>query len=483
MAKTLRAEDIVAVGQVLQGKYRVDSILGQGGMGVVAACTHLALNDRVAIKMLRPDVLGDRDSVERFTREVQAAVRLKSEHIARVLDVGVFDGGTPYMVMEYLDGQDVGVWLERTEHLPQPLVVDLVIQTAEALAEAHAVGIVHRDIKPTNLFVTTQADGTPLIKVLDFGISKSFAVHDMNLTQTQSVLGTPAYMSPEQMRSARAVDTRTDIWALGTVLYELLEGVRPFPADSFSELCVKVATEDPALMLRAPAPLQRVVLRCLAKHPDDRYQTMAELGQDLVPFASDPQRATQWVLRMHRVMFRARNMWGGGTDSMIRWDAGSDPCARPLDVDGAGTPVPQPWHGGSQPLGQPLAPVLAGAARGSVPPAADEERTVMAPVVDPDTGIAFADAPRPRLVHAAIHPRPASAPIGRPRGFDLASTMRGPRRLKMFPIVVLVASVLGIAGTLIAMKLSRGGGSASRALPNVASPADTPGPPPPPSRP
>ncbi|MGE0547730.1 MAG: serine/threonine protein kinase [Kofleriaceae bacterium] len=479
MAKTLPAEDLVAVGQVLQGKYRVESILGQGGMGVVAACTHLALNDRVAIKMLRPDVLSDRDAIERFTREVQASVRLKSEHIARVLDVGVFDGGTPYMVMEFLEGQDLGIWLEQRKHLPKEWAVDIAIQTAEALAEAHAVGIIHRDIKPTNLFVTTQADGTSLVKVLDFGISKSFAGHDMNLTQTQSVLGTPAYMSPEQMRSARGVDTRSDIWSLGTVLYELLEGERPFPADSFSELCVKVAVDDPAPMLHAPAALARVVMRCLEKDPDQRYQSMAELGQDLVPFASDPQQATQWVLRMHRVMFRARNMWGGGTDSMIRWDAGSDPFARPLDVDATGTPVPQPrigsqphvafaataWQGGSQPFA-PVLPSSSTDVKSRAHSAADEEKTVLSPVIDPNTGATFGDAKRP----AMATPRTSTPlPAFLPRAIDLATNMRGRRRLKVLPVIVLVASVLGIAGTLIAIKLT-GSDSESRAAPNVAAP-------------
>ena len=166
-----------------------------------------------------------------------------------------------------------------------------MLQTAEALAEAHSLGIVHRDVKPTNLFVTWRPDGSALIKVLDFGISKSPMGTDMQLTQTQSLLGTPAYMSPEQMRSARLVDSRSDIWSLGTVFYEALEGRRPFEAESFSEMCVKVAVDPPAPMVNTPPGLQQVILRCLAKSPEQRYATMAEFARDLIPFAQDQHQA------------------------------------------------------------------------------------------------------------------------------------------------------------------------------------------------
>ena len=189
-------------------------------MGVVAECTHLQLNERVAIKMLRPDVLVDPDAVERFMREAQAAVKLKSEYVARVSDVGTLENGTPYMVMEFLEGIDLGALIEERGCLPVQWAAELMLQTCEALSEAHSLNIVHRDIKPANLFVTWRPDRTALIKVLDFGISKAPMGTDMHLTQTQSLLGTPAYMSPEQMRSAKLVDTRTDIWSLGSVMYE-----------------------------------------------------------------------------------------------------------------------------------------------------------------------------------------------------------------------------------------------------------------------
>jgi len=294
----------ITVGQVFLGKYRVEQLLGQGGMGVVARCTHLALNEQVALKMLRPDVLQDEEATSRFMREAQAAVKLRSEYVARVTDVGTFENGVPYMVMEYLDGQDLGVVLHEQGKISVQWATELMLQAAEALAEAHSIGIVHRDVKPTNLFVTWRPDGSSLVKVLDFGISKSPMGTDMQLTQTQSLLGTPAYMSPEQMRSARLVDQRTDIWSLGTVMYELIEGHRPFEAESFSEMCVKVAVDTPLPMVNTPPALQQVVLRCLAKTPEQRYPSMADLGRDLVPFARDPHTAQMMVDRMFRMLGR-----------------------------------------------------------------------------------------------------------------------------------------------------------------------------------
>jgi serine/threonine-protein kinase len=352
VAQSVKPADVgVTIGQVFQGKYRVESILGHGGMGVVAECIHLALNERVAIKMLRQDVLGDQDAVSRFIREAQAAVKLKSEYVARVSDVGTADNGTPYMVMEYLEGHDLGELLKQRGVLPVQWAVELMLQTAEALCEAHSLGIVHRDIKPTNLFVTWRPDGTALIKVLDFGISKSPMGTDLHLTQTQSLLGTPAYMSPEQMRSARLVDHRTDIWSLGTVFYESLEGHRPFEADSFSEMCVKVAVDPPTQMQNTPPALQQIILRCLAKAHEQRYANMAEFARDLVPFAADPHNAQMLVERMLRMLKRSTFDWEGNS-------TGTGRQALPASVkdvqSGAvrSTPMPGQWNIGTDPSGR-----------------------------------------------------------------------------------------------------------------------------------
>jgi len=198
----------------LLGKYRVDRILGAGGIGIIVAAHHLQLDERVAIKFLLPDALKSADVVARFAQEARAAVKIKSEHVVRVIDVGTLPSGSPYMVMEYLEGIDLGGYLQLHGALPTAVAAEFVLQACEAIAEAHALGIVHRDLKPPNLFVTRAADGSPLIKVLDFGIAKA-GVGDLQITRTQAVMGSPGYMSPEQMRSSKSADARRDIWAIG----------------------------------------------------------------------------------------------------------------------------------------------------------------------------------------------------------------------------------------------------------------------------
>ncbi|HEX5060251.1 MAG TPA: serine/threonine-protein kinase, partial [Kofleriaceae bacterium] len=289
---------------VLLGKYRVESTLGFGGMGLVIKAHNLALDEHVAIKLLREDVQVDNENATRFVREAKNAVKLKSEHVARIRDVGTFDDGRPYMVMELLEGLDLGKILLDQGVVERDRAVDLVLQACDAIAEAHSLGIVHRDIKPTNLFVTKRRDGTDLLKVLDFGISKATMGTDMNLTQTQSMLGTPAYMSPEQMRSARTVDPRSDIWSLGCVLYELVEGHPPFEAENFAELCVMVSIEPFTPIKNAPE-LAAVIDKVLAKPIEQRFQSIAELAHALEPFSSDPERARRQVARVFRVLGRS----------------------------------------------------------------------------------------------------------------------------------------------------------------------------------
>jgi eukaryotic-like serine/threonine-protein kinase len=366
VASTPRGIDAgVGVGEIFLDKFRVDAILGHGGMGVVAACTHLALNERVAIKMLRRDVLDDADAVERFMREAQAASKLKSEYVARVTDVGRSRANVPYMVMEYLYGHDLDELLAERGNLGLPWAVELTLQACDALGEAHSLGIVHRDVKPSNLFVTWRPDGSPLIKVLDFGISKALHSEALRLTQTQSLLGTPAYMSPEQMRSARHVDARTDIWSLGTVLYEMLEGRRPFEAESFSEMCVKVAVDPPGAMTHTPLALQPVVLRCLAKSPEQRYASMAELGRELVPFSHDPHHAQVLADRMARTLRRSQLFDSGParTDS-LGGPRPDEPIGAPTTLPTRPTPptpraIPSPRTPPELPVPPPLDPTSA----------------------------------------------------------------------------------------------------------------------------
>jgi serine/threonine-protein kinase len=234
----------VQEGEVLAGKYRVERVLGVGGMGVVVAALHIGLDERVAIKFLLPEALGNPEAVARFAREARAAVKIKSLHVARVSDVGVLETGAPYMVMEFLQGQDLSQRVRDHGPLSIQEAVDFILQACEAIAEAHALGMVHRDLKPANLFLTRMADGSPCVKVLDFGISKvtspSSSGQDFGMTKTQAVMGSPLYMSPEQMASSRDVDGRTDIWALGTILYELLTGRVPFLGDTMPQLCAMI---------------------------------------------------------------------------------------------------------------------------------------------------------------------------------------------------------------------------------------------------
>jgi serine/threonine-protein kinase len=271
-------------------------------MGVVLRVTHLHLGEELAIKLLSPELAGDPDVRARFLREAQSAVRLRGEHVTRVSDVGMLPEGAPYIVMEYLRGGDLSAELGHRGMLPPSEIVDYVLQACEALAEAHALGIVHRDIKPSNLFLTHRPDGTPLVKVLDFGISKAPIAGPL-LTRTDTVMGTPGYMSPEQMKASKDVDARTDIWALGIVLYECLNGRRPFDAESFSATVLRAATEPPPPMdPRIPRGLQAVVLRCLEKDRAARFQSMAELTVALAPFARDGRGAGIIVERTNAML-------------------------------------------------------------------------------------------------------------------------------------------------------------------------------------
>jgi serine/threonine protein kinase len=293
-------------GQILAGKFRVERVLGEGGMGVVLAAHHLHLDKRVALKFLRPEVAANREIVARFSNEARSSGKIQSEHVARVLDVGVLDDGSPYMVMEYLEGTDLAGLIKQRGSLPGPEAIEFVLQACEALAEAHVAGIVHRDLKPANLFLTRRADGSPCVKVLDFGISKAALTGEgagQVLTQTAAVLGSPNYMAPEQLKSARHVDARTDIWALGIILHELMTGEVAFRADTVPELYVSILQSPPSALRQrlpgAPAALEAVLLHCLEKDPARRFANVGELALALADFA--PARAQPSVERIARI--------------------------------------------------------------------------------------------------------------------------------------------------------------------------------------
>jgi serine/threonine protein kinase len=273
----------VLPGETLAGKYRIERVIGQGGMGIVVAARHLELDERVAIKFL----VGapSEAAAERFLREARAAAKVKGEHVCRVFDFGKLETGEPYIVMEYLEGTDLARVLSRGGPQAPATVVGWIVEACAALAEAHALGIVHRDLKPANVFLATRPDGSSCAKVLDFGISK--LPQSATMTGPTAAMGSPLYMSPEQMESARDVDARADVWSLGVVMYELLTGKPPFVGESMAQLTVLVREKDAPPMEGVPESLAAVVTKCLAKRAADRYVGVAELTAALAPFAPD----------------------------------------------------------------------------------------------------------------------------------------------------------------------------------------------------
>jgi serine/threonine-protein kinase len=279
----------IEIGSIVAKKYAIERILGEGGMGVVVAAQHTQLRQRVAIKFLLPSVVAHPEALARFVREARASVRIQSEHVARVLDVGELENGAPYIVMEYLEGSDLAAVLESTPPLTAGAVIEYVLQACEAVAEAHSLGIVHRDLKPANLFITRRPDGTPLVKVLDFGISKSLGGSDHALTKTTAFVGSPLYASPEQLLSSRSVDARTDIWALGVILYEACAGQPPFEGENVMEVASRVMKLDPVplsgLRPDLPAELCAAIMCCLEKDVARRFATVGDLARALAPYA------------------------------------------------------------------------------------------------------------------------------------------------------------------------------------------------------
>jgi eukaryotic-like serine/threonine-protein kinase len=300
-ASSVKIRDF-APNSLVANKYLVEAEIGEGGLGVVVRARHIQLEQPVAIKYLKPYALTLPGTVERFVREARLVAKIKNEHAVKVQDVDTLGNGIPYMVMEFLEGRDLGRIVAEGP-LPLQQAIDYVLQASEALAEAHAIGIVHRDLKPDNLFLTQRPGGTSLVKIFDFGISKGAIKktggrRERAITQVNDRFGTPSFMSPEQLQSSE-VDARADIWALGVVLYELVTGKLPFEGDDLAQLFTAILTR-PHVSARRRAPklpkeLETILDRCLEKDPEKRYRNVAEFAQDLAQIWEDesPSRIKQ----------------------------------------------------------------------------------------------------------------------------------------------------------------------------------------------
>jgi serine/threonine protein kinase len=313
-------------GEVLAEKYRVERVLGRGAMGIVVAAEDLERGKNVALKLMRPDRSKSLDAVARFMREAKSAAQLKSEHVVRVWEVGLLDSGQPYMVMERLEGSDLRGELDRRGRLPLEEAAEYLLQALEALARAHAAGIVHRDLKPGNLFVTRGADGAPVLKVLDFGISKAIGgarVPTDPQTHTSTLLGSPLYMSPEQMKASKNLDGRSDLWSVGVILYELLTGSPPFQGDSLPEVCALIVLESEAPRARdqvpsLPAAIDAVIAGCLTRDLSARFASAAAVAQALAPFAPARARRTlESILALSPGSRHRASSIGGGTGTKL----------------------------------------------------------------------------------------------------------------------------------------------------------------------
>ncbi len=304
-SSTPKVDSPVEIGAMIAGKYRVERVIGQGGMGVVVAAMHDELDQRVAIKFLSPENAKGSEWISRFSREARAAAKIKNEHAVKVFDVGKLENGIPYMVMEFLDGKNLDEILEHERTISIEDSADYMLQACEALAEAHLVGIVHRDLKPANLFLTHRSDGTTCVKILDFGISKLDTTIKPDggfITHTTSLVGSPLYMSPERLRGAKDVDRRSDIWSLGVMLQEMLTGYPSFMADTIPEIHAAVLQNTPTPLKigcpKAPPELEALIAKCLQKSPEDRFQNVQQFADALGAIAPGSQGSVERIARI-----------------------------------------------------------------------------------------------------------------------------------------------------------------------------------------
>jgi serine/threonine-protein kinase len=328
---------IVAPGDIVGEKYEVLRVLGSGGMGIVVAARHVQLGRMVAIKLLRRDMFARERSRARFEREGRVLATLVSEHVAKVHDIGTLETGEPFIVMELLEGETLGHRLRRIERLTVNDAVTIALHACEALAEAHAAGVVHRDLKPDNIFICKRLDDTEIVKLIDFGISKA-GEEEASITMGSELIGTPAYTAPEQLDAPGTVDARADVWSLGAVLYESLSGRRPFEAPRVMQLVSAILKAEPTrideLAPGLPDGLGDVIHACLAKDPAKRIPSVRELARRLAPFAREDTASLQRIESIERNRTSTPSIRPPAAVRRAR--ASADPSG-----DTAGAPTPQ----------------------------------------------------------------------------------------------------------------------------------------------
>ncbi len=357
----------IPVGEALAGKYRIEGVLGSGGMGTVLRAHHLMLDRSVAIKVMHTELVTMEDAARRFVLEARATAVLKSQHAVRVIDIDRLPTGVPYIVMELLDGQDLATLVQQRGPLSVERAIHYLLQAADAISEAHGHGIIHRDLKPQNLFLTS--DG--VVKVLDFGLAKALrpldSVPQSSNTSTNVMVGSPHYMAPEQIWQAASVDQRTDIWGLGATLYHLLAGIPPFPAPNMLVLSSHIASHDPPKISDRRDDVSRtvddVIGKCMKKKPDDRYKSIASLQGALLHLRVELQTGTAVSSTGSAAsttpgMERPPSTFGGTMPVTTRRDGTVSPqeiatlpppTTEPLPPPGATDRPPAVWTGDDEP--------------------------------------------------------------------------------------------------------------------------------------
>jgi serine/threonine-protein kinase len=465
---------------VLAGKFKVERVLGAGGMGVVVAARHLELDERVAVKFLLSEAALNGEAAARFVREARAAVKIKSEHVARVIDVGRMDTGAPYMVMEYLEGSDLSARLAAGP-IAIDDAVDYVLQACDAMAEAHALGIVHRDLKPANLFLTQRSDGSAVVKVLDFGISKVNVpdTSDAGLTKTSAVMGSPYYMSPEQMKSSRDVDSRSDVWSLGVILYELVSGRPPFMGDTLPELLSAIMLDTPpkleTLRPEVPAELSAIMDQVLQKDRTKRYQTVGDLASALAAFA--PRRSRFTLERVIKL---------SGTNAAI--PPSRAPGGSPTVVVAQGAGTSSTWSDSKTALNADTKPnrtgLIIGIAALAAVLAAGGTLLAMRPPPASDAPVPVAAAPASPPVAATPTPAAIATEPAKPEVAPVASVAPTPSAAPApVPEPVAKPAPAPVAAPRPAAKPARPAAAAPEPSPLTPPPAPAPAPPAPTRRP